>query len=186
MSSNDGTILMEGVQILFRNFKGAEGPYNSLGGRNFCVLLPEDVANQMAQDGWNVRTLRSREPDDEPARYIRVAVSYKIRAPRVVLLSSKGRVPLPEDLVELADVVDVEFADLVIRPRHWVVSGNTGIKAYLQSVYLKIREDPLDAKYAHIPLAEGAAEMAELGVGNNQLQLESTPHFDYEGEVVEG
>ena len=46
------------VQIRFRNFSGNQGQYNALGQRNFCALLPEDTAEAMARDGWNVKYLK--------------------------------------------------------------------------------------------------------------------------------
>jgi hypothetical protein len=60
----ENTVLMEGVRIIFRNFAGKEGQYNREGDRNFGVILPDDVAQQMLEDGWNVKYLKPREDDD--------------------------------------------------------------------------------------------------------------------------
>ena len=38
--------------------------------------------------------------------------------------------------------------DLTINPYVWEANGNTGVKAYLGTMYVTIAEDPLDAKYA--------------------------------------
>jgi hypothetical protein len=57
----ENTVLMEGVRIIFRNFAGKEGQYNREGDRNFGVILPDDVAQQMLADGWNVKYLKPRE-----------------------------------------------------------------------------------------------------------------------------
>jgi hypothetical protein len=37
--------------------------------------------------------------------------------------------------------------DLTINPYVWEVNGNSGVKAYLGTMYVTIAEDPLDAKY---------------------------------------
>jgi hypothetical protein len=167
---------LDGVEIMFRNFAGVKKQFNDEGKRNFCIRLEPDVAEQLRRDGWNIKTLRPRDPEDEPQPYLQVAVSYKIRPPRVVLLSSRGRTPLPEELVELADVVELDWADVIVRPSRWEMNGNSGIKAYLQTIYLKVREDALEQRYADVPLADGARE---------HLAIDAAPHYDYEGEVVE-
>ena len=51
MPKNDNTVLMEGVQIIFRNFAGREGQYNREGDRNFAVLLDEKVAHEEIPTG---------------------------------------------------------------------------------------------------------------------------------------
>ena len=62
----DGQLMIENAKIIFRNFAGKEGMYNAEGDRNFCVLLEDDLAEQLVKDGWNVKTLRAREEDDVP------------------------------------------------------------------------------------------------------------------------
>ena len=42
-----GVITIENVQVGFKNFAGAEGPYNRKGDRNFAVFLDEDVARSL-------------------------------------------------------------------------------------------------------------------------------------------
>lgn len=145
----DNTVLMEGVSIIFRNFAGKEGQYNRAGDRNFAVKLDDDTANAMAADGWNVKQLQPREEDEDetPQAYLPVSVNFKGRPPRVVLVTSRGRTNLGEDEVEMLDWADVVNVDLIVRPYSWEVSGKTGIKAYLQSMYVTIQEDPLELKY---------------------------------------
>lgn len=149
----DNTVLMEGVRIIFRNFSGKEGQYNREGDRNFAVLLDESVATTLAEDGWNVKWLKPREDDEEgePAQaYLQVSVNFKGRPPRVVLLTSTRRRNLDESEVEDLDWVDIKNVDLIVRPYEWTVNGKSGIKAYLQSIYVTIVEDALELKYAEM------------------------------------
>lgn len=151
--ANENTVLMEGVSIIFRNFSGKEGQYNREGDRNFAVLLDDTVAEAMAADGWNVKWLKPREDDDEEHEqaYLSVSVNFsKGRPPRVVLVTSRGRTNLSEQDVELLDWADIKNVDLIVRPYEWTVNGKTGIKAYLQSIYVTIEEDPLELKYADL------------------------------------
>lgn len=150
--ANDNTVLMEGVRIIFRNFSGKEGQYNREGDRNFAVLLDEKVATAMAEDNWNVKWLRPRneEENEEPQAYLPISVNFKGRPPRIVLITSRGRTNLDESQVETLDWVDILNIDLIVRPYEWTVNGKTGIKAYLQSIYVTIEEDPLELKYSDL------------------------------------
>ena len=152
MARNKDNVILEDAQIRFLNFAGREGQYNREGDRNFCVLLNDPLADQMARDGWNIKTLKARE--DEPERpYIQVSVGYKGRPPRIVMITSRGRTDLGEKEVELLDWVDIKHVDLIIRPYEWVVGGKGGIKAYLKSLFLTIDEDFLELKYSDVPQA---------------------------------
>ena len=150
----DNTVLMEGVRIIFRNFAGKEGQYNREGDRNFAVLLDPQVADRMAQDGWNVKWLKPREDSDEdepPQAYLQVSLNFeKGRPPVVVMITSRGRTNLYANEVEILDWADIINVDMIIRPYEWTVSGKSGIKAYLQSIYVTIEEDELQNKYAEL------------------------------------
>lgn len=155
--ADDNTVLLEDVRIIFRNFAGKETQYNQAGARNFAVLLSDEMADNLASDGWNVKTTKQRELDEgemsggEP--YLPVAVGYKGRPPRVVMVSSRGRTDLGEEEVELLDYSDIAHVDLIVRPYDWVLNGKTGRKAYLKSIFVTINEDELDLKYKDVKYA---------------------------------
>lgn len=184
------TVLFENAEVIFRNFAGKEGQYNKEGDRNFCMILPPDLAAQMDADGWNIKTLKPREGED-PKSYIQVSVGFKIRPPRVVVVTSVGRVDVAEDEMELLDWVDIKKVDLVIRPYHWGPIGpekKTGTKAYLKSLFITIDEDPLEIEYNKIPEIGGG--VAALDNPNQPLAIESgqTPGEDediVDAEIVE-
>ena len=150
MPAPDNTVLMEGVRIIFRNFAGKEGQYNREGDRNFAVLLDEKTAAMMAEDGWNVKWLKPRDDDEDPTTqaYLPVSVNFRGRPPRIVQITSRNRTNIDESQVEMLDWVDILNVDLIVRPYEWTVNGKSGIKAYLQSMYITIQEDPLEAKYS--------------------------------------
>lgn len=155
--AQEGQVVMEDVELLFRNFTGKEGPYNPPGARNFAIKLDDDTAAAMAEDGWNVKWLKVREDaeeDETPQAFLDVAVKYspKARPPRIVQVTSRGRTNLDEDSIEMLDWVDITNVDLIIRPYTWEVQGKTGVKAYLQSIYVTIEEDPLERKYGDMDI----------------------------------
>lgn len=161
------------ADIIFKNFAGQEKQYNAKGARNFCLKLDPETAALMRADGWNIKQLKPREDEDIPQDYVQVAVSFKGRPPQIVIISSRGRTNMPEELVELVDYMDIANVDLIINPSFWDVNGNTGIKAYLKSIYITINEDELELKYADVP---------EIERGQAQLELEQS--YEY-AEVIE-
>jgi hypothetical protein len=64
------------------------------------------------------------------------------------MLTSRKRNNLGEDDVDMLDWVNVKTVDIICRASHWNVNGKTGVKAYLQSMFLTIEEDYLERKYA--------------------------------------
>lgn len=142
------TFTVEGAQIIFKNFAGEGSPMNAEGNRNFCVILDPDVAEAMAQDGWNVKYLSAREEGDEDVPYIQVAVGYKVKPPHVVMITSGGRVPLDESMIETLDWADFRNVDLIAQASNWKVGDKSGVKAYLKTMFVEIEEDELQKKYA--------------------------------------
>lgn len=171
MPNNERNVTLENVAIAFRNFAGKEDKYNREGDRNFAILLDEDIAQRMAADGWNVKHLREREGDEGPPQaYIQVAVSYKIKPPKVGVLTSKGLRYYPEHMVDLLDWVDIEIADVTINPYEWAVGGKSGTKAYLSSLFIKIAEDYLQLKWE--AMAEDSVKQIESGSSSDVIEGE--------------
>lgn len=172
------SLLMEDARVLFLNFAGAEGRYNRPGDRNFCVLLEPELAEELQRDGWNVKRLKPREnsdPDEPPQAYLQVSVEYrKGPKPKITLVTWNGKTPLEEDECEIIDMIDIEKIDLILNGSKWSVNGETGVKAYLKTLYVVVREDPLDRKYR---------ELDELPTMSGRV-IEAGPNY-IEGEIVE-
>lgn len=148
----DVTRVIEDAEIVFQNFAGVQGKYNAPGKRNFCIILTPKDESEMIREGWNVKYLKGRDDNDPPKPYIQVAVSYAGKRPPKVMTVSKvhGKRELPEELVDLIDEVEMETVDVIIRQYPWEVQGNRGIKAYLKTIVVTIKEDYLELKYAHV------------------------------------
>lgn len=158
MSKNE-TLSIENAQIVFRNFSGKPGKYNAEGRRNFCVLLDDDYANKLSNNGWNVRWLEPREEGQDRQAYVQVSVSFENIPPKIVMISSRGKTKLDEESVNSLDWADLENVDVIIRPYHWEVNGKKGVKAYLKTMYVTIVEDEFEHKYYDAP------DSAESSIG---------------------
>ena len=141
--------LFENCRIIFRNFAGEQSQYNRAGDRNFCVVIEDkEVAEKMQADGWNIKHLPPLDDGGEETAYLPVAVSYSNVPPTIVMLSSRGRTHLDEATIDILDYAEIEKVDLIVNPYNWEVNGKSGVKAYVKSMYITIREDALAKKYA--------------------------------------
>lgn len=156
MPNEQLTFMVEDARLIWKNFSGAPTPYNAEGGkRTFNVVLDKKTADEMAKDGWNVKCKPAGVPADEGDDgvdeefcYIEVTVGYKIRPPKIVVITESGRTPLTEETVGTLDWADIRQVDLIAHASHWEVGGKSGIKAYLKSMFVTIEEDALEKKYA--------------------------------------
>lgn len=144
-------IKIENAKVRFKNFSGKEGRYNPAGRRNFCVILDEESAQSLFEDGWNVKYLQPKEEGDDPIPYLQVAVSYNNIPPKVYLVTSKQKTLIDEDTISMLDWGEFENFDLVIRPYNYDVNGKTGVKAYLKTLYATLVEDEFADKYEDVP-----------------------------------
>jgi hypothetical protein len=152
------TIGIEDAHIGFRNFSGKETKFNPPGRRNFCVFLDEPLAKILETDGWNVKRLVPKDPQDDPQPYLQVTVSFDNVPPKILMITSHGKNMLDAESIHVLDFADIKEVDLIINPYYWDVNGKTGIKAYVKSMYVTISEDQFEAKYFDAPDSCGACD----------------------------
>lgn len=142
-------LAIDNARIIFKNFTGKDDKFGREGDRSFCIVIEDDaLAEQLANDGWNVKPLTPRDPDEKVNHFIKVKISFKVRQPKIWLLTNHKRTLLDEDTIATLQYARIENADVVVSPWRWEVNGKTGIAAYLETLYVKIEDDPFADKYA--------------------------------------
>ena len=149
--SNVNNINIEGANIIWKNFSGERDKFNP-GKRGFSVVIDDTVmANELKQEGWNVKERPLQEGADPSEQEWTLPVKLNMnRYTQVWLIVGNHKTLLNEDTVAQLDVVDIVNCDISIRPYEWEMSGRTGITAYVDSMYVTIRENKFAEKYADL------------------------------------
>lgn len=149
--ANVNSINIEGANIIWKNFSGERDRFNP-GKRGFSVVIDDAVmADELKQEGWNVKKRPLQEGADPSEQEWTLPVKLNMnRYTQVWLIVGNHKTLLNEDTVAQLDVVDITDCDLSIRPYEWEMSGRTGITAYVDSMYVTIRENKFAEKYADL------------------------------------
>lgn len=138
---------IEDAKLCSKNFSGAKSKYKAAGTRRFSLILDQDIAEKLIDEGWNVSVQPPKEDGDSTRYYLDVAVKFEKYPPVVKLVTSRGITQLDADTVGQLDQANIINADIVVTPYHWHFNNDEGIKAYLKTGYFTIEEDEFAAKY---------------------------------------
>ena len=142
------TYTVKNAKLLFRNFAGAQDRFGNTA-RTFCVIIPDDAVDDFRAEGFNVKTLKTRDETEEPLPFITVQVNFGGRLPKIVSIIGRTRTLLNEQTVGALDFADLERADIAIRPYHGrTKAGAEFCSAYLDKGFFTIVEDELEAMYS--------------------------------------
>lgn len=150
-------LVIEDAELRFKNFSGKEGRYNARGSRNFCVLLKPEDAQTLIDEGWNIRFLNPRDPEDEPVPYMQIKVQYGEHGNPIIYLVTEidgkpvKKNKLSEEEIDVLDWAEIKHVDMTVRPYNYDVNGKKGIKGYLKIMYVTIAEDKFASKYVDVP-----------------------------------
>ena len=141
-------LVIESAVIRKRNFEGRGDDYNAEGQRNFRLVIPDENAQELSDQGWNVKDVCAKETGEHIYYYILIKVSYKYFGPRINVISNGRMYAWGEEDVARIDSLDIENVDLEISASHWERSnGKEGITAYLREMYITLKDSKLSEKY---------------------------------------
>ena len=148
------TLIIENATIFWLNFAGQERQFNPPGRRTFCVEIDEDLANQLQEDGWNVKVRPPREEGDEARYHLQVELKFTdnpIYDPDVEVIANGVMRKLTESDVHILDEAEIINVDLEINPHDWGTkrNGERAIKAYVKRLYVTIQPNLFDIKYGN-------------------------------------
>jgi hypothetical protein len=143
----------DNARIINRNFEGRASKYNREGDRNFCVVIDDpDLANQLRDDGWNIKIKPPREEGDSPLIFLSVKIKFDSEHPRlnpaVYLKTGRKMNKLDEESISILDSVDIINVDMDIRPYNYDVNGKTGISAYLLGMCITQNVNRFEQRFA--------------------------------------
>ena len=149
--ANVNNINIEGAMIIWKNFSGERDKFNP-GKRGFSVVIDDTVmADELRQEGWNVKDRPLQEGADDSEQEWTLPVKLNMNHyTQVWHIVGNHKTLLDEDTVSQLDVVDIVNCDISIRPYEWEMNGRTGITAYVDSMYVTIRENKFAEKYADL------------------------------------
>ena len=149
--SDVNNINIEGAIIIWKNFSGERDKFNP-GKRGFSVVIDDAaMAEELRNEGWNVKNRPLQEGADPSAQEWTLPVKLNMnRYTQVWLIVGNHKTLLDENTVAQLDVVDFVNCDISIRPYEWEMGGRTGITAYVDSMYVTIRENKFAEKYADL------------------------------------
>lgn len=149
-------LIMKNAQILrggYRNFSGKGSQKNPEGKRTFCIILDEETAASLIEEGWNVKYTKPKSDEYEPVPFLKVNVNYAYKPPVINMYTSESmhRTRISEKTVGDLDWAEIKYVDVNIKPSSKKYDHPDGTpatySAYLQSMNVIIEEDPIRDMY---------------------------------------
>ena len=147
----NGDLEVQGAAIIYKNFSGEPTQFNPSGGkRTFALVVPQDIADSLVADGWNVKHRPPREEGDDPMFYTEVVVNLNsMFPPNLHLVTVYGEranmIELNEDNISELDKNILVNVDVIIHPYNHgrINAAGATVKGYLKTLYATM-EPPMD------------------------------------------
>lgn len=141
------TLLIENTNLIFRNFSGKTSEYNKNGDRITGVVIPPEIVNQLVDEGWNVKQLAPRDPQEQPLYYMNCKCRFDNIPPKIYMCTSIKKTKLDEETVDQIDYSEIAYVDIEISPYDYTSPMGSGRTAYIKTLYVNVIEDAFAEKY---------------------------------------
>ena len=150
-------------EILFSNLEGRKEGYDQDGDRKFRLKFNDpELAQQLAEDGWNIRIYTPKNEEYDPYYYMKVVTKFRVDSekvrqdPEIHLVNSKNDILCgPQNMAD----IDMAFrnhkvvrVDLSVNPYHWnnpTIGKGEGVAAYIREMWVEIQDSPFASRYAN-------------------------------------
>jgi len=158
----NGDLSVENAVIIWTNFAGKPTKFNPQGGkRTFALVLTEEVAERLRNEGWNIKMREGREEGEDPLYFTEIVVNMESTYPPKVVLytefrGKKSANKLTERTVGQLDTIDIANVDLVVHPYEHGFSSVATVKGYARALYVTQGQDSYFggkySEYEEVPL----------------------------------
>lgn len=154
----DGNLRVENAVVIYRNFSGAPTNFNPQGGkRTFCLCLPNQWAEILKQEGWNIKERQFE--DGDVLQYTEIVVNENSTYPPHLYLISEfmGKKTLnllPPELYKKLDQDMIVGLDMEIHPFEHGRGVAGAKKGYLKNLWATLQSvNDFGGKYAGYEMA---------------------------------
>ena len=147
-------ITIENTKLILRNFAGKSDQYTPEGRRSFGVLIEQDMANELEEEGIPVRYLKPRHDEDVPIPWVKVKVNLDRENPPKIFTAKRDKdgtiidkTLLNAATVSILDYADIEEAGMQLSVYKWSMGGKVGKTLYLQTLVCFLDENDFMSRY---------------------------------------
>ena len=141
------TLVISNTNLIFRNLSGKASDFNKEGSRNTGVIIPPEMVDDLVNDGWSVKQLPARDPQESPLYYMNCKVRFDNFPPKIYMCTSHNKVQVDEESVSQIDYSEIAFVDIEIAPYDYSTPMRSGRAAYIKTMYVNVIEDAFAEKY---------------------------------------
>lgn len=120
---------------------------NPNGKAHIAIIVDDgDVATAMMRDGWPVKEKTNN--DGDVYYTMNIKVDFRHKPPKIRLFTNRSDKFLKADTVCALESAEIERADIqAVQYNYKTPMGQTGISAYLKTLYCKIKCDPFEEEW---------------------------------------
>lgn len=156
------TIVIDGIvdrEVRSRNFGGEERKdkitgrtVNSAGYRNFLLFVSEDIAEELKDQGCEVKYTKVQGPNDTPMPYVSITVSYYIRDVEACMISNGNVTQLDQNHIYMLNNVDFKNVciELAYGKEKVHQNGVKYIPLYAQKIWAEVVPSYFAEKYGYL------------------------------------